>query len=449
VIPPAWRGAEVAVIGLARTGVAVSRWLVERGTAVYASDAADTPGLRAAAEALGRIGVVTHVGRHDLDRIRRAAAVIVSPGVPPSAPPLAAARAAGLEVLAELDLAARALAPARLIVVTGTKGKSTTTALIGHILATAGRSAAVGGNIGRPLIELASGPDRPEWAVVEASSFQLRDAPHLAPAIGVLTNLAPDHQDQYASVDQYYADKRLLFRNASGQSIWILNADDEAVLELARGVAGARRQWSLKTRADAFWDRSINVLAVDGAVLLPRHRLPLPGDHNVSNALAAALVGAVAGVAVPIIAQALASFRGLPHRLQEVRAVGGVRWINDSKATAVSATAAAVRAMEVPFVLIVGGLQKGDDRFTPLAPLLSPRCRGVVAYGSAGPAIARDLAGTCSVTQVGPFDAAVRAAAQLAQPGDAVLLSPGCASFDQFESAEARGDAFRRLVEAM
>ena len=436
----------MAVIGLARTGVAVTRWLAERGVAVYASDAADTPGVREAARAVQGPHVSVQCGAHDLDRIRRAAAVIVSPGVPPSAPALAAARAAGLEVLAELDLAARALAPAKLIVVTGTNGKSTTTALIGHLLAAAGRSVVVGGNIGRPLIECAG--DAPEWAVVEASSFQLHDAPHLIPVIGVLTNLAPDHQDRYASVEEYYADKRLLFRNASQNSWWVLNADDAAVGALAQGAAGRRRTWSLQTVADAWWDRSSGALTLGPAALVPRERLPLLGDHNVANALAAALAAAAAGMAPPAIGDALVSFRGLPHRLETIREVRNIVWINDSKATNMASTGVAVRSMTRPYVLILGGRHKGDP-YTPLAPLLEGRCRAIVAYGEAAPLVERDLGAVCRMHTVGPFEQAVREADRLARPGDAVLLSPACASFDQFANYEERGAAFRRLVEAL
>lgn len=442
----------MAVIGLARTGIAATKWLAAQGVAVYVSDAADTPQVRAAAAGLsgagGLDGVSVEWGRHDLDRIRGAAAVVVSPGVPPSAPAVAAARAAGIEVLAELDIAARAIAPARLIVVTGTNGKSTTTALIGHLLTAAGRSTVVGGNIGRPLIEFAGADTRPEWAVVEASSFQLHDAPRLTPAIGVLTNLAPDHQDRYSSMADYYADKRLLFRNASQHSVWVLNADDLPALELAGGVAGRRRGFSVRAAADAWWDAARDLLILDGEELLPRERLPLLGDHNVANALAAALAAAAAGVERTAIARALTTFRGLPHRMEEVREVGGVLWINDSKATNVASTAVALRAMKRPFVLIAGGRHKGDP-YTPLLPLLAPRCRAVVAYGEAGPLAARDLAGPCPTRVVARFDAAVREAHELTRPGDAVLLSPACSSFDQFASYEERGETFRRLVAAL
>ena len=227
-IPEAWRRGEVAVVGLGKSGVAASKWLAAQGLRVYASDVADALPVREVAASLSQAGLSVEIGRHDLDRIRQAAAVVVSPGVPPEALPIMTAREAGIDVISEIDLAARALDPTPLIVVTGTNGKSTTTALVAHILRHAGIETVAAGNIGRPLIELASEPTHHTWVAVEASSFQLHDSPHLTPAVGVVTNLSPDHLDRYRDVTAYYEDKRLLFRNASPESIWVLNADDTA-----------------------------------------------------------------------------------------------------------------------------------------------------------------------------------------------------------------------------
>jgi UDP-N-acetylmuramoylalanine--D-glutamate ligase len=428
--------------------VAVTRWLAAQGVSTYASDAADTPELRLSAGALALPGVTVELGRHDLDRIRRAAVAVVSPGVPPDAPPLQAARAAGVEILAELDLAATVLRGTRLIVVTGTNGKSTTTALIGDVLLADGRRAAVAGNIGRPLIAVALEGGQPEWAAVEASSFQLHDAPHLAPAIGVLTNLAPDHLDRYASVEEYYQDKRRLFRNASHESVWVVNGDDAGVRSLAAGVPGRHREFRLERRADAWFDAAGGWLMLDDDRLIHREDVPLLGQHNVANALAAALAADSAGVPRETIARALREFRGLPHRLEPVAEVRGVRWINDSKATNVASTLVALRAVEPPFVLIVGGRHKGEP-YTPLGSALKDRCRAIVAYGEARALIMADLSAYAPVEEVERFDAAVARAAGLARSGDAVLLSPACSSYDQFSNYEERGATFRRLVEAL
>jgi UDP-N-acetylmuramoylalanine--D-glutamate ligase len=446
VIPPGWRRGEIAVLGLARTGRAAARWLRAQGLGVYASDVG--PGAPGVAEELAGLGAAVQTHGHDLARIARASAVVASPGVPPEAPPLAAARAAGVPVHSEIDLGARALPGTRLIAITGTNGKSTTTALIAHLLTSAGQPCPAVGNIGRPLIELALGSTPPGWAAVEVSSFQLHDSPALSPAVGVLTNLAPDHLDRYPTADAYYADKRLLFRNAGPATVWVLNGDDPAVLGLAKGAAGQRRLWRVAEPADAWYDRRADALVLDGTPLLPRADLPLLGDHNVHNALAAALAACAAGGEPAAIADGLRSFRGLPHRLERVREVGGVAWINDSKATNVASTAVALRAMDRPYVAILGGRHKGEP-YTVLGPLLGAGCRGIVAYGEAASLVEADLGGATAVTVAPVFADAVAAAGARARPGDAVLLTPACSSFDQFANYEERGATFRRLVEAM
>jgi UDP-N-acetylmuramoylalanine--D-glutamate ligase len=443
-IPSGWRKGEVAVVGLGTSGVAASTWLAGNGVTVYASDAAATPALESSASRLRLLGVEVDLGRHDLARIGRARAVVVSPGVPPGAAPIVAARNAGVEVIAELDLGAGLLEDVGLVAVTGTNGKTTTTLLVAHLLNAAGVRAETAGNIGRPLTELATAMIRPEWIAAEVSSFQLHDAPHLAPAIGILTNLAPDHLDRYPDLQSYYEDKRLLFRNATDSSVWVLNGDDPAVLELARGVAGLHRHWSLVQPSDAWYDRGAEHLVLEEGTVLPRGRLRLLGDHNVANALAAALAARAVGVASRAVALGLETFVAPPHRLEPVGTVGGVRWINDSKATNVAATAVALRAMTGPYVLILGGRPKGE-RFDTLEP--GPRCHGVVAYGEAAGRILEELGPLVPVERVDGFDAAVARARDLAIPGDVVLLSPACASFDQFGGFAERGERFRQLAE--
>ena len=446
-IPDAWRAGEIAVVGLARSGAAVTRWLRRNGMTVYASDAAESPELTETAAALRGAGATVEMGRHDLGRIRRAAVVVVSPGVPPDAPPITAARDAGREIVAEIDVAARALSGTRVIAITGTNGKTTTTALIAHVLKGAGVRAEAGGNIGRPLIELAGLAPPLDWAVVEVSSFQLHDAPHLAPAVGVLTNLSPNHLDRYKSVDAYYGDKRLLFRNATLDSLWIVNGDDSEVLKLSNGVPGTHRRFRTQGTADAWYDRANARLVLDGAPFMERRALPLLGDHNVENALVAALASRAAGVEPAGIAHGLASFRALPHRLEPVGDVAGVLWLNDSKATSVAAALVGMRAMDRPFVWLAGGKHKGKP-YTALNPFLK-RARRAIVFGESAPIIARDIAGHVGVETVASLEPAVERARALAQPGDAVLLSPACSSFDQFHSYEERGDLFRRLVGAL
>ena len=451
-IPEAWRGrGVVAVIGLGKSGVAATRLLAREGVRVYASDASDHPYGGDALRTLRMLsGVTLDVGRHDLAQIRGAAAVIVSPGVPPEAPPLAAAREARVPILSEIDLGFRALSGSgtRCIAITGTNGKTTTTALVAHLLRQAGLHAEAAGNIGRPLADIALQNDHYQWLAVEVSSFQLHDSPHFAPEIGILTNLAPDHLDRYASVEAYYADKRLLFRNARPDHVWVLNGDEPAVLELAAGALGRRVLFSLRHPTDGWYDATARRLQLGRDALLARADLGLLGDHNVANALAAALAVREAGVPLAAIGEGLRSFRPLAHRLEPVREVGGVRWINDSKATNIASTVVAVEAMDRPFVLLLGGRHKGEP-YTRLAPLLTVRCRRVIAYGESGELIERDLGGKVPLERGTTFEDVVLRARRAARPGDAVLLSPACSSYDMFKNYEERGATFRTLVEAM
>jgi UDP-N-acetylmuramoylalanine--D-glutamate ligase len=460
-VPDAWRrpGGFVAIIGLGKSGVAAARLLAREGVRVYASDASDHPYAGDAAAALRGVPAVdVDIGRHDLNKIRQAAGVVVSPGVPPDAPVLTAARHAGVEIVSELDLGFRALAAlqpgTRSIAITGTNGKTTTTALVAHLLSAAGLRATTAGNIGRPVTDLAMSGEGYQWLSLEVSSFQLHDSPNFAPEIGILTNLAPDHLDRYPSAEAYYADKRLLFRNASAEDVWVLNADDPLVLKLANGAAGRRVLFSLAGPADAWYERASRTLRLNGKgeeTLLARDELHLLGDHNVANALAAALAVHEAGVPAAQLGDGLRSFRPLAHRLEPVREVHGVLWINDSKATNIAATTVAVIAMERPYVLLLGGRHKGEP-YTGLAPLLARGCRRVIAYGEAGPLVEQDLTGKVPLERWGggtTFEDVLARARRAAQPGDAVLLSPACSSYDMFKNYEERGATFRRIVEAL
>lgn len=445
-LPETWRAGRVAVIGLGKSGTAATRLLVREGVRVYASDTSPAPYAGAAAETLRSLpGVEVELGGHDVAKIRAAAGVVASPGVPPDAAPLAAARAAGVPIVSELDLGFRALSGVRCIAITGTNGKTTTTALIAHLLTEAGLRAEAAGNIGRPMSDVALAPQPPQWLAVEVSSFQLHDSPHFAPEIGVLTNLAPDHLDRYPDVAAYYADKQLLFRNATAANVWVVNGDDPGALALAAGVPGHLVRFSLRGPADGWYDAAERSLRLGGGELARREALQLLGLHNVANALAAALAVQEAGIGPAAIAEGLHTFRPLPHRLEPVGEVHGVRWINDSKATNVASTVVAVEAMDRPFVLLLGGRHKGEP-YTALVPLLRERCRLVLAYGEAAPLVERDLAGQVPLERGGDFDDVVARARRAARPGDAVLLSPACSSYDMFANYEERGAAFRRLA---
>ena len=445
-----WRASakEVAVVGLGKSGVSATLLLRELGFPVYASDTGSGDMYQSWARELRTAGAAVDVGGHDLDRIRRAVAVVVAPGVPPNVPALQAARDAGLQIYAEVDIGFLALRKTRCVGITGTNGKTTTTSLIAHVLTAAGISAETAGNIGRPLCEVARSAAPPDWLALELSSFQLHDAPHLKPALGVLTNLAPNHLDRYATLEEYYGDKALLFRNADRDSIWVSNADDPAVVAMTREVAGTQRRFSVRERADAWYDRAGGNLILGDSTILPRSRLPLLGDHNVANALAAILVAAELGASFGGIAAGLESFRAIPHRVEPVREVNGVLWINDSKSTNITSTEVAIDAVDRPFVLLLGGRHKGEP-YSRLRDRLASRCRAVVAYGEAGPQIVSDLKNGLTVVPARSFIDVLATARKLARPGDAVLLSPACSSYDMFRNYEERGDTFRAAVQAL
>ncbi|MEO6210938.1 MAG: UDP-N-acetylmuramoyl-L-alanine--D-glutamate ligase [Gemmatimonadaceae bacterium] len=452
-IPAEWRAGEAAVIGLGRSGVAAALLLARQGVRVYASDGGSDASATAGAAKLAEAEIDASAGAHDLARITRAAVVIASPGVPSDAPPLEAARAAGVPIVSEIEVALRTLAGTRYIAITGTNGKTTTTAMIGHLLRTLGKRVVDAGNIGTPLTEIALRDDRPDWIALELSSFQLHDTPSVDPVVGVLTNLSPDHLDRYASTDDYYADKALLFRNASAKSAWVLNVDDARVTAMATGVPGAHRTFGIAS-AGAEMTYANGEICWSGKKILARSELPLLGDHNVMNAMAASLAVIAADDAhasrgaLARIAEGLRSFRAPPHRLESVGERAGVLWINDSKATNISSTQVAIDAMIRPTVLLLGGRHKGEP-YTSLAAGLKRTVKVVLAYGESAPIIEQDLAGIVPLERLGnDFAEVVARARAIARPGDVVLLSPACSSYDMFRNYEERGAAFRRLAGA-
>ncbi|MFI5244302.1 MAG: UDP-N-acetylmuramoyl-L-alanine--D-glutamate ligase [Gemmatimonadales bacterium] len=447
---------EVAVVGLGRSGSAVSRLLRREHAAVYASDIGVRDSVRTTAGELRAIGVDAVAGEHDLDRIARAVMVVVSPGVPPAAPPLARARDAGVEVVSEVEVALAFLTRTRCIAVTGTNGKTTVTALVEHLLRALGVRCVASGNIGMPLSEVALSPHPPEWVALEMSSFQLHDTPSIAPAVGILLNLAPDHLDRYRSAEEYYSDKMRLFANATSESISVANADDPEVRSRLAGVRGTHRLFSLcDTRVAAYRASSSGVLVLDGHELLPRRDVPLLGEHNVANVLAATLAVASADPAFRTaearesLAGGVRTFRGMPHRLEVVAEVDGVQWIDDSKATNVSSTRVAIEGMTRPAIVLLGGRHKGEP-YTALRAGLERRAKLVLAYGEAAPLIEADLRGSLvPLERLGSsFPDVIARAHAAAKAGDVVLLSPACSSYDMFDNYEERGAAFRRLAAA-
>ena len=451
-MPAGWLNGEIAVIGLARSGKAVATLLARTGADVYASDAGTGKSLEATATALRKEEIEVQIGAHDLERIARASLVVASPGVPPNAPPLAAARARGIEVVSEVEIALRLLPNLRYIAITGTNGKTTTTAMTAHLLGALGHRGVAAGNIGLPLAEIALRPTPPEWVALEISSFQLHDTPSIDPRVGVLTNLSANHLDRYASIEEYYGDKALLFRNATAASLWVTNGDDVVVEALAEAAAGIHCRFSVRGRSDAWVDTSRGMLEVLGEPLLARSDLRLIGDHNVANALAASLAVVLASEshrtpqALGAVARGLRTFQGLEHRIETVAEVNGVVWINDSKSTNVASTEVALRGMTRPTVLLLGGRHKGEP-YTALANEIKRTVKVVLAYGESAPIIQGDLGSLVPVERAGPnFADVITAARRVTAPGDVVLLSPACSSYDMFENYEQRGREFKRLV---
>jgi UDP-N-acetylmuramoylalanine--D-glutamate ligase len=352
-------------------------------------------------------------------------------------------------VVSEIDVGYAALPGTRYAVVTGTNGKTTTTALVAHLFQAAGFASLAAGNIGRALAEVALAGERPEWVALEISSFQLHDTHDLVPTIGAVTNLAPDHLDRYPTLEEYYADKDRLYHNARSESRWVLNGEDAEVERRSATVAGTRRWFRVRGRADGWYDREGGRLMLGAEPVLARAELPLLGDHNVANALCAALIAHNAGASITQVAAGLRTFGALPHRMEPVRTVGDVLWINDSKATNVASTRVAVEAMERPFVLLLGGRHKGEP-YGALAGAAAGRCRAVVAFGESRDLVVQDLGAKLPVVRAGAdFGQVLAEARRLARPGDVVLLSPACSSYDMFRNYEDRGAQFRAAVEAM
>ena len=432
------------VVGLGASGVAAAKLLLREGWRVTINDHARKADLEVRLAELPT-GVLRSLGGHNVGLLTGTSRVVVSPGVPWNLPLLVEARRRRIEVIAEVELAARALAGTPIVGVTGSNGKTTVTSLIGEMLRVARMRVGVGGNIGTAASELAlAGP----WdaVVLELSSFQLEGSVTLRPRVALLLNISADHLDRHPTFAAYLAAKRRVFARQQRDDWAVLNADDPAIAETE--VPSQRIRFSLAKR-EAEAHLAGDTLVLDGAPLLRRSELLLLGDHNVANALAAALAAARLGADPEAIATALRTFRGLPHRHQVVAEVGGVRFVDDSKGTNIGATAAGLAGYPPGSVhLILGGLGKGQD-FRALRPVVAGRVARAYLIGTEAPAIASALENALPVETCGTLEVAVQRAAAEAKHGDFVLLSPACASFDQFDDYAHRGNEFARLARAL
>jgi UDP-N-acetylmuramoylalanine--D-glutamate ligase len=431
------------VVGLARSGVAAALALRARGLPVTGVDAgnADDPALANAAGRLREAGVEVRLDASGVDLAARARTLIKSPGVPQDAPAIAAARSRGLTVLGELELAWR-LIPNEFVAVTGTNGKTTTTEWIGHVYREAGLPVAVAGNVGTAMSSLIGELTDDVTVVCEASSFQLEDTVAFSPEAAVLLNLSPDHLDRHGTYQAYVAAKLRIFANQGNYDVAVApaNLGVEDLGGCARRVTfGEGPRPEVSHRAGYLWWDEHPIVRVDD--------IALPGAHNVQNAMASAAVCLACGVDPEAVATGLRTFAGVRHRLERIAVQEGVTWINDSKATNVASTIVGLEAFTAPIHLIAGGRGKQQD-FTPLAPFVAEHCRAMYLIGEAAGELADALERTgVPLQQAGDLEHAVSSARAAARDGEIVLLSPACASFDQYHDFEARGDHFRALVE--
>ena len=444
-------GKRVLVVGLGKSGIAAAQFLERQGARVTASDAKAESELRGEIPALLEQGIAVETGGHGERTFRDQDLIVISPGVPYDVPQLTQARNQGVPVIGEIELAARFL-QGRIIAITGSNGKTTTTTLVGEILEHAGYDAAVGGNIGTPVISMAPESTPETWNVLEVSSFQLETIQTFHPHIAAVLNITADHLDRHHSMEAYIAAKARIFENQTAADFAVLNADDPVSGSLARNIKSPIFRFSRKQQLEsgAFLRREEIIFRGPARemVIMPATEIPLKGAHNLENVLAAVVMASLAGCPAERIRQAVREFKAVEHRLEFVAAINGVDYFNDSKATNVDAAVKAVESFPGNIHLVLGGKDKGSD-YTVLRPLLRGRVKRVYTVGAAAAKIEGQLAGAVPIEPAQTVENAVRRAAELALPGDVVLLAPACASFDQFENYEHRGRVFKQAVTAL
>lgn len=438
-------GKKLLIVGMARSGIAAAEFAARRGARVTINDARPDPegvaGLRAA-------GVNIVAGSHPDELFENSELIVASPGVPLALPQFGLARRAGVKIVGEVELAAWYL-KGFLVGITGSNGKTTTTTLIGEILRDGGLPTRVGGNIGTPLISLAEGSTAESFTVAELSSFQLEAVERLHVNAAVLLNITPDHLDRYDSMDDYAAAKANILRNQTPEDLAVLNADDERVSGMG-ALTPARKVFFSRLREleDGIFRRGTRIVERAGGLereLIDRSDIPLMGDHNLENVMAALAVGAFCGVSIESMRRTIGAFSGVEHRLEFVAELNGIRFYNDSKATNVDAAIKSLEAFPGGVIVILGGKDKGSD-YSPLTRLVHERCRHAILIGAAADKIARAIEGAAPIHRAASMDEAVELGFSLGSPGDVVLLAPACASFDMFDNFEHRGRVFKEAV---
>ncbi len=443
-----FKGKKVLVVGMARSGIAVAKFLLAKGALLTVSDRRARHELEAEIQKLESLGIRCEVGDHRPETFMAADCIVVSPGVPLGLPVLRQASSKGTVIWSEIELASRFL-QGRIVGITGSNGKTTTTALVGEILRAAGFHTQVGGNIGVPLTSLIDSSESESINVVELSSFQLEAVPSFRAHIAVILNITPDHMDRYDSLEAYASAKLNLLRNQTAEDFAVLNREDHLLRRLA-ATSQPKRFW-FSTRSPVEQGSYVK----DGALFFSHERrseqvlkidsIRIKGLHNLENIAAGVTVARLLGASAKPIREAVEGFRGVSHRLEWVREIQGVDFYNDSKATNLASTQMALEAFERRLVLILGGRDKGSD-FSVLRPLVSRRVQGLVLLGEASQKIGSQLGGTAPMKQAFNMDEAVHLAFRQANPGDVVLLAPACSSFDMFQDYEDRGNVFKEAV---
>jgi len=453
-----WKGRRVAILGMARTGMAVARALSACGAEIVLHDIKPASELQEAIREARSLGIDVWVGDRAYRDIGQAEAIIPSPGVPANHPVLEEALRRGIPIYSEIEVAYR-LSPAPILAITGTNGKTTTTVALGEMLKTDGRPTQVAGNISagemkKALITAACEAAPESWIVAEISTFQLEWIDTFRPKVGALLNITEDHLDRHPSFEAYAHLKARLFENQTPDDVAVLNVEDPVVQRVTRHIRAVRLGFSRLGPLEAgcylcgdtvcvrWQGKEIPVFGVG--------EVRLPGLHNLENLMAAAAMAIPCGVRPEAIAEVARTFRGVVHRLEEVALIGGVRFINNSMCTNPAAAARSVEAFDAPVVLIAGGKDKGMD-FRPMAEAIARKARHLVLIGESAPKIEAALR-DCQFNRISlasSMEEAVRQAFALSQPGDVVLMSPGCASFDMFANFETRGEVFKAAVHAL
>jgi UDP-N-acetylmuramoylalanine--D-glutamate ligase len=441
-------GKKVAIIGMARSGLALAKLLKSYGAKVFLSELKSEDKLKEEIKTLEKLGIQWECGGHTDQVWTNKDYIVISPGVPDNIPVVQRAQSLNVRIFSEIE-AASWLCQAKIVGITGSNGKTTTTTLVGEILKKAGREVAVAGNVGNAFSNVAERLSEDGIAVLELSSFQLEKISDFEPQIAALLNLSPDHLDRYPNYDAYVAAKLRVFENQGKEDFAVLNADDSLTEKIRKGLKAEVILFSAKREIKpGVFLRNGNVVSnLEGIEIriIPAVEIGIKGPHNLSNSACAAAIALLLGVEPKVIASALRDFKGVEHRLEEVATIRGVKFINDSKATNVDSVWYALQSVPEPVILIAGGKDKGSS-YNPLADFVKQKVKLLILIGQAAPKIRKELGEMTKTIDAKSLEEAVELAFQNSQSPDTVLLSPACASFDMFENFEQRGRVFKQKV---